>query len=103
MTDPVSPFNRFDRVDSASAQRADKAARREAASAAQAKESNGSEAVRRTDEFELSEVARQAGQEPQFDRAKVDAIKQSLKEGNYPLDARRIAENFVALEKMIKG
>ena len=41
--------------------------------------------------------------EPAFDQAKVDSIKQALRNGQYPLDSRRIAENFVAIEKMIKG
>ena len=40
-------------------------------------------------------------QEPEFDRAKVEAIKTAIQEGKYPVDSRRIAENFVALEKMI--
>ena len=38
-----------------------------------------------------------------FDRSKVDAIKAALQQGNYPVNPRRIAENFVALENMIKG
>jgi len=56
-----------------------------------------------TDELQLSEVAQKAMQEPEFDRAKVDAIKSAIQQGNYPVDSRRIAENFVAIEKMIKG
>jgi flagellar biosynthesis anti-sigma factor FlgM len=42
-------------------------------------------------------------QEPQFDRAKVESIKSAIQQGLYPVDSRRIAENFVAIEKMIKG
>lgn len=103
MTDPVSSFNRLDRVDTSSAQKADKTARRDAAAKTQSADLKGSASVQPRDELELSEVARQAVQEPQFDRAKVDAIKQALKDGQYPLDARRIAESFVAIEKMIKG
>jgi anti-sigma28 factor (negative regulator of flagellin synthesis) len=33
----------------------------------------------------------------------VEAIKVAIQQGQYPLDSRRIAENFVAIEKMIKG
>lgn len=40
-------------------------------------------------------------QEPEFDRAKVDAIRDAIKNGQYPLDSRRIAESFVAIEQMI--
>ncbi|MGA0992004.1 MAG: flagellar biosynthesis anti-sigma factor FlgM [Burkholderiaceae bacterium] len=31
----------------------------------------------------------------------MDAIKQALQDGSYPLDPRRIAESFVAIERMI--
>jgi negative regulator of flagellin synthesis FlgM len=55
------------------------------------------------DEVKLSAVAQKAMQEPEFDRAKVEAIKVAIQQGQYPLDSRRIAENFVAIEKMIKG
>jgi len=57
----------------------------------------------RTDEVQLSEVAQKAMQEPQFDRAKVESIKSAIEQGLYPVDSKRIAENFVAIEKMIKG
>ncbi|MBT5106326.1 MAG: flagellar biosynthesis anti-sigma factor FlgM, partial [Porticoccaceae bacterium] len=39
----------------------------------------------------------------EFDEAKVAEIKQALAEGNYPLDERRIAESFVAIESMLGG
>ena len=39
--------------------------------------------------------------EPEFDRAKVDAIREAIHNGQYPLDPRRIAESFVAIEQMI--
>jgi negative regulator of flagellin synthesis FlgM len=51
----------------------------------------------------LSNVAKKVMAEPSFDRAKVDAIKQAIQDGQYPLDARRIAESFMAIEKMIYG
>jgi len=55
------------------------------------------------DQLVLSDVAKQAMSEGSFDKAKVDAIKQAIQEGQYPLNARRIAESFVAIEQMIKG
>jgi negative regulator of flagellin synthesis FlgM len=54
------------------------------------------------DEVKLSAVAQKAMQEPEFDRAKVESIKLAIQQGQYPIDARRIAENFMAIEKMIK-
>jgi len=53
------------------------------------------------DTLELSEIAKRASAEPSFDREKVEAIKQALRDGNYPMNARRIAESFVAIEKLI--
>ena len=54
------------------------------------------------DTLELSAAARPdtSGEVP-FDRAKVDAIKQAIERGQYPLDARRMAESFLAVEQMI--
>ena len=50
----------------------------------------------------LSNVTQKAMAEPDFDRAKVESIKQAIAEGQYPLDPRRIAESFLALERMIR-
>ena len=51
----------------------------------------------------LSNVAQKVMAQPSFDRAKVDSIKKALKEGTYPINPRKIAENFVSLEQMIQG
>lgn len=55
------------------------------------------------DQLVLSNVAQRAKDQPGFDKAKVESIKQAIQDGQYPLDPRRIAENFHALEKMIRG
>lgn len=57
------------------------------------------------DELVLSDVARQAmsAGEATFDKARVDAIKEAITNGSYPLDSRRIAESFVILERLIGG
>ncbi len=55
----------------------------------------------RADELLLSPIAKRAMAEPAFDRDKVEAIKQALREGTYPMDARRIAESFASMEKLI--
>ncbi len=56
-----------------------------------------------SDSVSLSNVDQKIKDQPDFDRAKVEAIKMALKDGNYPLNPRRIAENFVAIEQMIQG
>jgi len=55
------------------------------------------------DSVNLSNVKDRIDAQPDFDRAKVDAIKAALQQGSYPVNPRRIAENFVSLEKMIQG
>jgi negative regulator of flagellin synthesis FlgM len=36
-----------------------------------------------------------------IDRARVDTIKQQIAEGNYPLDAEKIAENMLKIEQSL--
>jgi negative regulator of flagellin synthesis FlgM len=100
MTDPISHFGRKAQIETGNRQAVAKA---EPRAAAPASEAAGPAAAPPTDELRLSDVARQAMQEPEFDRAKVDAIKTAIQQGQYPMDSRRIAENFVAIEKMING
>lgn len=69
--------------------------------AAEAAPSSPAPAVR--DEFVASEVAKRAMSSEPFDQAKVDSIKQAIQDGQYPLDSRRIAESFLAVERMIGG
>jgi negative regulator of flagellin synthesis FlgM len=49
----------------------------------------------------LSNVAQKALAQPGFDRAKVESIKQAIKNGSYAIDPRRIAQSFVALEQVL--
>ncbi len=100
MMDPLSSSGRYNRApptDNAAADKA-KASNSAAPAAAPARPARLED-----DTLELSQAARQSLQEPGFDRAKVDAIKLALQQGQYPLDSRRIAENFMAIEKMISG
>ena len=36
-----------------------------------------------------------------FDEVKVQQMKQAIEDGSFPLDSRRIAENFAELERLI--
>ncbi len=58
-------------------------------------------AASKDDQLVLSEVAQRAMAEPGFDRAKVESIKQAIKDGTYPMNSRRIAESFSAMERLI--
>lgn len=54
------------------------------------------------DQLELSNVSKRVADEPSFDSVKVASIKQAIQDGQYPLDPRRIAESFHAIEQMIR-
>ena len=58
-------------------------------------------AHRSSEALNLSKVIERAKQEPDFDRVKVDAIRESIKNGQYPLNVDRIAESFMAIEQLI--
>ena len=100
MTDPISQFGRKAQIENGARS---VAAKGESRTSGPLMEASGRAAAPATDELQLSDIARQAMHEPEFDRAKVDAIRTAIQQGQYPLDSRRIAENFVAIEKMIKG
>lgn len=100
MTDPISHFGRKAQIESANRQPVAKGETRTLALAA---EEATRAAAPGTDELRLSKMAQQVMREPEFDRAKVESIKTAIQQGLYPVDSRRIAENFVAIEKMIQG
>ena len=54
-----------------------------------------------TDRVELSVEARSELDKAGFDAEKVDQIKQAIADGNYPIDAKRIAEGFSNIEKLL--
>ena len=54
------------------------------------------------DQLHLSNVTKRVNDQPGFDRAKVESIKKAIEDGMYPLDPRRIAESFHAIEQMIQ-
>lgn len=101
MTDPISHFSRMAQMDS-NVRQAARAERRQSAATGLAGDAPAPVAPK-DDEVQLSAVARQVQSEPSFDQAKVESIKRAIQDGHYPLDVRRIAESFVALERMIKG
>jgi negative regulator of flagellin synthesis FlgM len=105
MTDPISQYGRVSPKDSSVRSALDKLDKRAATDAkppVSAPVTSGPTAARPgPDVLSLSNVAQKAMNEPDFDRDKVESIKKAIQEGQYPLDARRIAESFVAIERMI--
>ena len=55
------------------------------------------------DELILSKAVESSLANAEFDADKVDRIKTAIREGNYPIDAVKVAESFIALERMIDG
>ncbi len=50
---------------------------------------------------QVIELQQQLKSAPEVDSAKVEAIKQEIARGNYPLDPDKIAENLINLEKSL--
>ena len=106
MTDPIS--NQMSRLTNtagparSAADKVDKADKKAVSNSAADAKATERKAVE-SDSLELSNVNQRVNRQPEFDRSKVEAIKESLKNGTYPLNPRRIAESFVALEQMITG
>jgi flagellar biosynthesis anti-sigma factor FlgM len=53
------------------------------------------------DRLELSDIVNQVKEAPEFDTGKVEQIKASIKNGNYPVDAKAIAKGFAELEQLL--
>ncbi|MCG3773255.1 MAG: hypothetical protein JW395_0059 [Nitrospira sp.] len=70
---------------------------------AQDAKKNASAAVAGGDSLEVGPTAQMLNAEPGFDADKVASIRQAIARGNYPLDANKIAESFVALERMFNS
>jgi len=51
--------------------------------------------------IQVSGLQQQLKDSPAIDQAKVDSIKQEIANGNYPLDAEKIAENLINLEQSL--
>ena len=102
MSDPISNYGRMTQS-SAAARNAIEKVDPKGTSAAAAKEETAPAKAPApgADKISLSNVAQKVMAQPEFDRAKVESIKQAIKDGNYPINPRRIAESFVALEKLI--
>lgn len=100
MTDAISQYGRLSQSDPSLRSALDKLAKKSGETAADRPAESAPPA--RADTVMLSNVAEKAMTEPDFDRQKVESIKQAIAEGQYPLDAKRIAESFVAIERMIR-
>jgi negative regulator of flagellin synthesis FlgM len=105
MTDAISNYGQRAQSDASLRSALDKANRKSNAPAGaspQAPAPAASAPSSGPDQLQLSNVAGRAMSEPDFDRVKVESIKQAIQDGQYPLNARKIAESFHAIEQMIR-
>jgi negative regulator of flagellin synthesis FlgM len=59
------------------------------------------EQARQARDLALSESIAVAMKTAEFDEGRVQQISEAIRLGNYPLDAKKIAESFVPLEKLL--
>ena len=106
MTDAISNYGQRAQSDASLRSASDKANRKNGAnsnlSADQPTSSAPSVRSAGADQLQLTNVAAKAMAEPDFDRVKVESIKQAIQDGQYPLNPRKIAESFHAIEKLIR-
>jgi negative regulator of flagellin synthesis FlgM len=106
MTDAISNYGQRAQSDASLRSALDKANRKSSSKDSSAVDSSAPAASTAkapgADQLQLSNVAARAMAEPDFDRVKVESIKQAIQDGQYPLNPRKIAESFHAIEKMIR-
>jgi len=107
MSDAISNYGRMTQSNAAIRSALEKVDKKTAAKTALTDESaaqaSDTKPTAGADQVSLSNVAQKVMAQPDFDRSKVEAIKQAIKDGNYPINPRRIAESFVALERLIEN
>lgn len=96
MTDSISQLGKSATPPSVSAEKP-----KQPAPETQATETPKTEA--KADQFVLSTEAEKELANAEFDEVLVSRVKTAIAEGNYPVDAKKVAEKFVALESMIYG
>jgi|TARA_B110000977_G_scaffold165623_1_gene212960 flagellar biosynthesis anti-sigma factor FlgM len=94
MTDPISNLGRTATQLSASNEKNQKMA-------APKVSDDGIQKSPNNDELILSKATESSLAKAEFDADKVARIKAAIREGNYPVDAAKVAESFIALERMI--
>ncbi len=96
MTDPISNYGRQIALENAKTA-SNKAERRWG----QVSDAGAAQKPAESDRVELSALAQAAQSEPAFDRDKVETIRRAIEQGQYAVDPKRIAEQFLAIERMI--
>jgi len=101
MTNPINPFSRSSASsinDNSSKTQHSERSNEQAAPRA----NNTADTVSLSQESQqVTSLQQQLKNSPAVDQAKVDSIKQEISNGNYPLDAEKIAANLIKLEQSL--
>jgi len=97
MTDPISQLGKT----SVSPDSLVDTAKRQSADRVEAPSNTAPSPATQADQVVLSDAVESALATAEFDAEKVAQIKAAIESGNYPLDENRIAESFLAVEKML--
>lgn len=104
MTNPINPLGRStagsisSNTDKA---QADNKVKSEVSNSTSNPASTGDKVSLSQESQQVSGLQQQLKDSPAIDQAKVDTIKQEIANGNYPLDAEKIAENLINLEQSL--
>lgn len=101
MTDPITSQGRLTQIEATKASNAKSERRISAVTPDDRASSTQATPSVSTDRVDLSAYAKTLDAEPAFDRNKVESIRRAIQEGQYAVDPRRIAESFMAIERMI--
>ena len=65
------------------------------------KDSASAQGLHKIKDLALSESIEAAVKSAEFDADKINQITDAIRKGNYPLDARKIAESFIPFEQLL--
>jgi len=102
MTSPINPINRST-TDALNSNGSAKARNQEATENSSSNSRPAAEdTVSLSDQsLQVRDLQQTLESLPEVDAVKVEAIKQEIAKGNYPLDPERIAQNLIKLEKAL--
>lgn len=102
MTSPINPINRST-TEALNNNGSAKTRNKDSSEASSSKATPaGEDTVSLSDQsLQVRDLQQQLESLPEVDAAKVEAIKQEIARGNYPIDPERIAQNLIKLEKAL--
>ena len=101
MTNPINPFNRSSGSSISSSTDKTQSRPNSDNNAASTKAVSTDTVSLSQESQQVIDLQQRLKNTPEIDSTKVEAIKQEIAKGNYPLDAEKIAENLINLEQSL--